>query len=385
MMWTDKIRQVKIILVVTAIIIAVASLVISHILIKDLSNEEHNKMVTWAQALNTLNNATENTDLTLVLNVIKSNNTIPVIVMSSKGEICDYRNIDINENNANDSIKALKKYAQSYYHSGKYIKIDLDGTTDYQLVCYDESIMLKRLATYPCVQLGIVLIFVVIAIFALLSSKKAEQNKVWVGLSKETAHQLGTPISSLLAWTEILKESYPEDEMIREMEKDVKRLEIIGERFSKIGSIPEPKETSLNEVITHVVEYMDRRTSSKVKITSNCGNTNIIVRINISLFEWVIENLCKNAVDAMEGKGNIDIYTYKEKEKTIIEVKDNGKGIKRSDIKNVFTPGFTTKKRGWGLGLSLAKRIIEEYHKGKIYVKDSEIGKGTTFRIELPT
>ncbi len=385
MMWTDKIRQVKIILVVTAIIIAVASLVISHILIKDLSNEEHNKMVTWAQALNTLNNATENTDLTLVLNVIKSNNTIPVIVMSSKGEICDYRNIDINENNANDSIKALKKYAQSYYHSGKYIKIDLDGTTDYQLVCYDESIMLKRLATYPYVQLGIVLIFVVIAIFALLSSKKAEQNKVWVGLSKETAHQLGTPISSLLAWTEILKESYPEDEMIREMEKDVKRLEIIAERFSKIGSIPEPKETSLNEVITHVVEYMDRRTSSKVKITSNCGNTNIIVRINISLFEWVIENLCKNAVDAMEGKGNIDIYTYKEKEKTIIEVKDNGKGIKRSDIKNVFTPGFTTKKRGWGLGLSLAKRIIEEYHKGKIYVKDSEIGKGTTFRIELPT
>lgn len=385
MMWTDKIRQVKIILVVTAIIIAVASLVISHILIKDLSNEEHNKMVTWAQALNTLNNATENTDLTLVLNVIKSNNTIPVIVMSSKGEICDYRNIDINENNANDSIKALKKYAQSYYHSGKYIKIDLDGTTDYQLVCYDESIMLKRLATYPYVQLGIVLIFVVIAIFALLSSKKAEQNKVWVGLSKETAHQLGTPISSLLAWTEILKESYPEDEMIREMEKDVKRLEIIAERFSKIGSIPEPKETSLNEVITHVVEYMDRRTSSKVKITSNCGNTNIIVRINISLFEWVIENLCKNAVDAMEGKGNIDIYTYKEKGKTIIEVKDNGKGIKRSDIKNVFTPGFTTKKRGWGLGLSLAKRIIEEYHKGKIYVKDSEIGKGTTFRIELPT
>ena len=173
--------------------------------------------------------------------------------------------------------------------------------------------------------------------------------------------------------------------MIREMEKDVKRLEIIAERFSKIGSIPEPKETSLNEVITHVVEYMDRRTSSKVKITSNCGNTNIIVRINISLFEWVIENLCKNAVDAMEGKGNIDIYTYKEKEKTIIEVKDNGKGIKRSDIKNVFTPGFTTKKRGWGLGLSLAKRIIEEYHKGKIYVKDSKIGKGTTFRIELPT
>lgn len=383
MMWTDRIRQVKIILVLSAIIIAVASLVISHILIKDLSKEEHNKMITWSQALNTLNNASENTDLTLVLNVIESNNTIPVIVMSSKGEVCDYKNIEINGSDEADSLKYIKEKARHFFHSGKYIKIDLDGTTDYQLVCYDESTMLKRLATYPYVQLGVVLIFVVIAIFALLSSKKAEQNKVWVGLSKETAHQLGTPISSMMAWTEILKESYPDDDMIKEMEKDVKRLEIIAERFSKIGSIPEPKETNLNNVIKHVAEYMDRRTSSKVKISSNSKENDIKVKINTSLFEWVIENLCKNAVDAMEGKGNIDILSYKEKDKTVIEVKDNGKGIKRSDIKNVFTPGFTTKKRGWGLGLSLAKRIIEDYHKGKIFVKESEIGKGTTFRIEL--
>ena len=384
MMWTDRIRQVKICLVITAIVIAVTSLVISHILIRDLSNEEKNKMATWAEALHTLNNATENTDLSLVLNVIKSNNTIPVVVMSSTGDICDYRNVEIDADNETDSIKIIKKLANNCYKAGRYIKINLDGTSDYQLVYYNESTMLKRLATYPYVQLGVVLIFVVVAIFALLASKKAEQNKVWVGLSKETAHQLGTPISSMMAWTEILKDSYPDDDMIKEMSKDVKRLEVIAERFSKIGSVPELKLTSLNEVIIHVVEYMDRRTSSKVKITyNNSIDNNVAIRINQALFEWVIENLCKNAVDAMEGKGIINISSFIEKKKVVIEIEDNGKGIKRNDIKNVFTPGFTTKKRGWGLGLSLAKRIIENYHNGKIFVKESEVGKGTTFRIEL--
>lgn len=383
MIWTDRIRQVKICLVIAAIVIAVASLVISHILIKDLSNEENSKMVTWAEALHTLNNASENTDLSLVLNVIKSNNTIPVVVLSSKGAICDYRNLTIDANNANDSIRIIKKLADDYYKAGKFIKINLEGTSDYQLVCFTESTMLKRLATYPYVQLGVVFIFVIVAIFALLSSKQAEQNKVWVGLSKETAHQLGTPISSMLAWTEILKDSYPEDNMINEMCKDVKRLEIIAERFSKIGSIPELKNTSIVEVIKHVVDYMDKRTSSKVNITYHSSEKEIIARINPSLFEWVIENLCKNAVDAMEGNGKIDINTFYEKEKIVIEVKDSGKGIKRKNIKNVFTPGFTTKKRGWGLGLSLAKRIIMNYHKGKIFIKETEIGKGTTFRIEF--
>lgn len=383
MIWTDRIRQVKIGLVITAIIIAVASLATSHFLIRDLSNEEKNKMTTWAEALHTLNNASENTDLSLVLNVIKSNNTIPVVVLSSKGEICDYRNISINADNAIDSIKSLKKIANSCLKAGNYVKIDLDGTSDYQLVCYKESTMLKRLATYPYVQLGVVLIFVIVAIFALLASKKAEQNKVWVGLSKETAHQLGTPISSMIAWTEILKETYPDDEMVAEMGKDVKRLEIIAERFSKIGSIPELKATPLNEVIEHVVDYMNKRTSSKVKIIYHATDNDIIALINPALFEWVIENLCKNAVDAMEGKGCINISTFYERTILCIEIKDNGKGIKRNDIKNVFTPGFTTKKRGWGLGLSLAKRIIENYHKGKIFVKESEVGKGSTFRIEL--
>ena len=269
--------------------------------------------------------------------------------------------------------------------AGRSIKINLDEIAkgDYIEVCYDESIMLRRLNVYPYWVLGLVMLFVVVAIFALLTSKKAEQNKVWVGLSKETAHQLGTPISSLMAWTEILKEAYPDDALIPEMDKDVKRLQLIAERFSKIGSLPEPVPSSLLEVMTHVIDYMDRRTSNKVQMIRNFPEQDIIVKINPSLFEWVIENLCKNAVDAMEGEGTITLFMQEHQDKVIIEVSDTGKGISRKNINNVFKPGFTTKKRGWGLGLSLAKRIVEEYHKGKIYVLSSEVGKGTTFRIEL--
>lgn len=375
----------KIVLVVAAVVIAVASLVVSHFLVSDLSKEERNKMETWAQALHTLNNANENTDLSLVLSVLQGNNTIPVVVVDSTGMVMDYRNVEISADNRKDSLSLLEKEANRMYRSGRFVKIILtdDPHADYQLVCYDESNLLKRLAAYPYVQLGIVFIFVVVAIFALLSSKKAEQNKVWVGLSKETAHQLGTPISSLIAWIEILHENYPGDDMIPEMEKDVKRLELIADRFSKIGSLPEPQPSSLNNVISNVVDYIDRRTSSAVLMTVNMPNHDVVVRINASLFEWVIENLCKNAVDAMEGKGKIWISVIEDGYDVAIEVADNGKGIRHKDLKSVFKPGFTTKKRGWGLGLSLAKRIVEEYHKGRIYVKESEIGIGTTFRIEL--
>ena len=375
----------KIVLVVAAVVIAVASLVVSHFLVSDLSKEERNKMETWAQALHTLNNANENTDLSLVLSVLQGNNTIPVVVVDSTGMVMDYRNVEISADNRKDSLSLLAKEANRMYRSGRFVKIILtdDPHADYQLVCYDESNLLKRLATYPYVQLGIVFIFVVVAIFALLSSKKAEQNKVWVGLSKETAHQLGTPISSLIAWIEILNENYPGDDMIPEMEKDVKRLELIADRFSKIGSLPEPQPSSLNSVIFNVVDYIDRRTSSAVLMTVNMPDHDVVVRINASLFEWVIENLCKNAVDAMEGKGKIWISVIEDGYDVAIEVADNGKGIRHKDLKSVFKPGFTTKKRGWGLGLSLAKRIVEEYHKGRIFVKESEIGIGTTFRIEL--
>lgn len=384
MQWTDRIRQVKIILVVAAILIAVASLLVSHFLVSDLSKEERGKMEVWAQALHSLNEADEHTDLSLVLSVMEGNNTIPVIVLDKEGHVADYRNIDIKAKNATDTAAFVERMGKRMKDANRYIKIQIGDSADYQLVCYDDSVMLKRLAAWPYVQLGIVLIFVVIAIFALLSSKRAEQNKVWVGLSKETAHQLGTPISSLMAWTEMLKESYPDDELLPEMDKDVKRLERIAERFSKIGSVPEPVESSMNEVLRHVIEYMNRRTSQKVQILSQMPGEDVIVKMNASLFEWVIENLCKNAVDAMEGAGTITLTLMKEEKVVIVEVQDTGKGIKKKDIKNVFTPGFTTKKRGWGLGLSLAKRIVEEYHRGRIFVKSSEIGKGTTFRIEMP-
>lgn len=384
MQWTDRIRQVKIILVVAAVLIAVASLLVSHFLVNDLSKEERGKMEVWAQALHSLNEADEDADLTLVLSVMEGNNTIPVIVLDKEGHVADYRNIEIEGKNAADTAVYVERMGQRMKADNRYIKIQIGDSTDYQLVCYDDSVMLKRLAAWPYVQLGIVLIFVVVALFALLSSKRAEQNKVWVGLSKETAHQLGTPISSLMAWTEMLKENYPNDELLPEMDKDVKRLERIAERFSKIGSVPEPVESSMNEVLRHVIEYMNRRTSQKVQIESQMPDEDVIVKMNASLFEWVIENLCKNAVDAMEGTGTITLSLVKEEKYVIIEVRDTGKGIRKKDIKNVFTPGFTTKKRGWGLGLSLAKRIVEEYHRGRIFVKSSEIGKGTTFRIEMP-
>ena len=380
MQWTDRIRQVKILLVIMAVVIAVVSLLVSHFLVRDLQREERNKMEVWAEAMHALQEADETTDLTLVLSVIQGNKTIPVIVLDREGNVADFRNI---ATEGKDSAAYVRAYGQRMYEGGNYIKIELGDSTDYQLVCYDESILLKRLQQWPYVQLGIVMIFVVVAIFALLSSKKAEQNKVWVGLSKETAHQLGTPISSLMAWVEILKENYPEDELIPEMDQDVKRLQRIAERFSKIGSLPEPVDASMNEVLDHVIDYMDRRTSKKVEITRDYPDHDVIVKMNASLFEWVIENLCKNAVDAMEGSGKIHLSLMDEDSRVVVEVADNGKGIRKKDVKNVFTPGFTTKKRGWGLGLSLARRIVEEYHKGRIFVKSSEVGKGTTFRIEM--
>lgn len=386
MQWTDQIRRVKILLVLAAVMIAVASLVVSHILTRDLADEERGKMEVWAEAMRTLNRADENTDINLVLKVINGNNTIPVIVLDSKGRVQDFRNIDIPDAKTySDSLAFAESMSKQLLNENHSIRISLDDgiPTDYIDVCYSDSLMLRRLAFYPYVQLGVVMIFVVIAIFALLTSKRAEQNKVWVGLSKETAHQLGTPISSLMAWTEMLKESYPDDSLIPEMDKDVKRLQLIADRFSKIGSLPEPVHASLAEVLNHVIDYMDRRTSKKVAMVRDFPEHDVVVKINASLFEWVIENLCKNAVDAMEGEGRITLAYREEGTRAVIEVTDTGKGIRKKDIRNVFRPGFTTKKRGWGLGLSLAKRIVEEYHHGHIFVKKSEVGVGTTFRIEL--
>ena len=377
-------------------------------------------MKVWAEAMKSLNAADENTDLNLVLEVINGNSTIPVIVMDQNGNVQTHRNINKTFKEDEDSMAYLQKMATAMKNDGNVIKIYLDMPQDFvdeqqneELnryvdsakeeatsvtvitpeqqqkgdfleICYDESVMLKRLAVYPYIQLAVVVIFVLIAIFALFSMMKSEQNKVWVGLSKETAHQLGTPISSLMAWSAVLKEAYPEDVLLPEMEKDVKRLERIAERFSKIGSIPDPKPEDLCEVMKRVVDYMDRRTSNKVKITCHAPQEPVFVNMVASLFEWVGENLCKNAVDAMSGSGKIDIYIKEKQNQVDIEVKDTGKGISKNNFKSVFKPGFTTKERGWGLGLSLAKRIVEEYHKGRIFVKASEVGVGTTFKIELP-
>ena len=361
MQWTDQIRRVKILLVLAAVIIAVASLLVSHFLIRDLSAEEHKKMETWAEAMRTFSNADSDADLNLVLKVLNGNTTIPVIVMDESRNVQTFRNLSISScDTYADTLAYVRAEGLRLLRSDKVIKVALSDNvpSDYVYVCYDDSVMLRRLSSYPYVQLGVVMIFVVIAIFALLTSKKAEQNKVWVGLSKETAHQLGTPISSLMAWVEVLKETYPSDELIPEMYNDISRLQLIADRFSKIGSLPELVPTDLRDVMSNVVSYMNRRTSTKISIECRFPDTDVTVDINASLFEWVIENLCKNAVDAMSGEGSITITVSDEPGRTAIEVSDTGKGIPKKNIGNVFRPGFTTKKRGWGLGLSLAKRIV---------------------------
>lgn len=338
MKWTDRIRQVKIVLVVIAILMAVASVMVSHRLTCDLEAEEHNKMGVWAEAMRSLNTADENTDLNLVLRVIDENHTIPVIVLNQQGRVQTVRNVDTGRRHDADSTAYVAQMASRLKAGGHYIRIylDEDHADGYIDVCYDDSLTLKRLAVYPYIQIGAVLLFVGVAVIALLTSKRAEQNRVWVGLSKETAHQLGTPISSLMAWVEILRENYPDDDLIPEMDKDVKRLQLIADRFSKIGSLPEPVPVSLDNTLSHVVDYMDRRTSRRVVISVSHTQGDQTVNLNASLFEWVIENLCKNAVDAMGGDGGkITITTGTSPKGVWIEVADTGKGIPKKDVGNV--------------------------------------------------
>lgn len=383
MQWINRFRRIKIVLIACAAVIAAVSLFVSDRLVTNLKQEELRKMQVWAEAMRSLNSADENTDLNLVLTVLDGNNTIPVIVTDSKGAINNYRNISIDADE--DSLAVLHGLVSSMRENGNIIRIEMGSYApdDYIEVCYDDSLILTQLAYYPYVQLMVAIVFFLVCLVAILSSKRAEQDRVWVGLSKETAHQLGTPISSLMAWTEVLRDKYPGDELLPEMEKDVTRLRTIAERFSKIGSTPEPQSDDLIELLERVVAYIKRRSSSKVQFVCNFTKRPLYVRMNSPLMEWVIENLCKNAIDAMNGEGTITINVTQSDEKAIIDLSDTGKGIQKSRFAAVFEPGYTTKKRGWGLGLSLAKRIMEQYHKGRIFVKNSEIGKGTTFRIEL--
>lgn len=380
MEWLNRTRTIKFTLILIAILLGIASLIFSNRLVRDLAAEEENRMEIWTEAMRTFNNADEGTDLSLVLTVIRGNSTIPVIVLDNKGGIDSYSNVHIQ---GADTLGFLMQTAAAMREAGHIIRMDLSEPGEYYDVCYDESLMLKRLEVYPYVQFGVFIVFLAVALFALLSMKRSEQNRVWVGLSKETAHQLGTPISSLMAWTEMLRSTYPDDELVPEMSKDVHRLEVIAERFSKIGSLPETTPENLGESLARVVDYIGRRSSERVVINLRLPERPITVRMCSPLFEWVIENLCKNAIDAMNGEGRIDIHVAQTDERVYIDVEDTGKGIQKSLFASVFSPGFTTKKRGWGLGLSLAKRIIESYHKGRIYVKHSELNKGTTFRIEL--
>ena len=375
----DTRQKIKTIFLLISVILVGGFLYVSNKLVHDLSIEERNKMEIWADATRAVASEDVDMDMGLILKIIQSNTSIPVIIADESDVIKQTLNIKVPQDNPD---KFLEKKLQDFKKGSNIIEIYLDKNTK-QYLYYDDSILLKRLSYYPHVQLGVMILFVLIAYLALMSSKKAEQNKVWVGLSKETAHQLGTPISSLMAWMDLLELNGVDKGLLADMGKDIKRLSIIAERFSKIGSKPEMDFVYVNEVLTNATEYMRRRVSNKVKITTHVPEEAVGAMMCLPLVEWVIENLCKNAIDAMDGQGSIDIYLKIDAQKCYIDVKDTGKGISRKHFKTVFNPGYTTKKRGWGLGLTLVKRIVEEYHDGKIYVKESEINKGTTFRIEL--
>lgn len=375
----DARQKGKLIFLLISVLLVGGVLYVSNDLVEDLSIEERKKMEIWAEATRELASDKTEMSMELILKVIQSNTSIPAIIVDDTGEINQYLNLNLPET---DTEKYLQEKLEQLKSKSNLIEINL-GDEEKQYLYYDDSILLKRLSLYPYVQLGVMVLFVLIVYFALISTKKAEQNKVWVGLSKETAHQLGTPISSLMAWMDLLESSGVDPSLLSDMNKDVNRLSVIAERFSKIGSKPEMELIYVNEVLENATEYMRRRVSDKVLITTHLPSDAEGAMVCLSLFEWVIENLCKNAVDAMNGEGRIDVYMTSEKQQIYIDIKDTGKGIARKNFKTVFNPGYTTKKRGWGLGLTLAKRIIEDYHAGRIYVKDSEVGKGTTFRIEL--
>lgn len=363
-------------LLVAAIIIG-GSLLYTNRLVSELSKEEAKKVELWAAGIRSLNTNPDQ-DVSLVSMIMAQNETIPVILVNGNDSIISHYNVNPPQKKEK---RYLRKRIVEMNEENQRIEIDLLSEKNY--LYFDESNLLKRLAWYPFVQLGAIITFILIAFWAFSYSKSAEQNQVWVGMSKETAHQLGTPLSSLLGWIEVLRSLEIPDSMVDEMEKDVKRLEIITDRFSKIGAKPNLIEDDVAEVVEGMVTYLKNRSSSKVKFSVTRSNEPMKAAINAPLFGWVIENLCKNAVDAMDGNGSIDVVMQSEQGKVIIDVSDTGKGIPPSKRKAVFEPGYTSKKRGWGLGLSLAKRIIEQYHRGRIFVSQSEVGKGTTFRIIL--
>lgn len=370
---------------------------VSNSLVNDLAVQERERMQIWADATKQIADLGQNDDasaaenIDFLFSIIERNHTIPVLLTDDEGHILLHRNFDLPEevdslapyflSDANEAF--LRRQLETLRHSANVIHIII-SPDNLQHLYYDDSKLLKRLSYYPYVQLGIMLAFIFVVYYAVNSTRRAEQNKVWVGLSKETAHQLGTPISSLMAWMELLQAMGVDEETVREMNKDVNRLSTIASRFSKIGSRPQMDVENLNPVIGHAASYMGTRISSRIELSVRLCDEELPVRLSAPLFEWVMENLMKNAVDAMEGSGKISIETLREGKRAVINVTDTGRGIPRKNQKTVFNPGYTTKKRGWGLGLTLAKRIIEQYHMGKIFVSWSEPGEGTKFTIILP-
>ncbi|MBD5371086.1 MAG: GHKL domain-containing protein [Bacteroides sp.] len=400
----DNQRTGKLIFLAISLTAVVAVMLISNNLVKALAQQERERMNIWAQATERLAQADANADFEFLLSIIEQNNSIPVLVADQDFNILEYRNFRLpdRDDDASPGFEQLSEKNRLYLISrlkstggdiplhimaarnDHFIEVKVYEDT-FQYIYYEDSILLRRLSWYPYVQLGVMVVLLAIIYWAVLYTKRAEQNRVWVGLSKETAHQLGTPISSLMAWSQYLEATGADPEVTREIDKDVRRLSVIADRFSKIGSAPELHLEYLNDVVGSSLDYMKNRVSGKVKISMHLDHDDHGVRLSRPLFEWVMENLTKNAVDAMEGEGSIDITTGADRNTAYIEIRDTGKGIARKNFNNVFKPGYTTKKRGWGLGLTLVKRIIEEYHGGRIFVKSSELGHGTTFRIELPT
>lgn len=371
----------KYIYVAISLLIVGASLFFTNTLSRKLAVEERKKMEIWAEAMNRFNHIEPDDKLNfeLIWQIIESNRIIPAIIADQQGNVINYVNID---KIPKDTNAFFKDKIVGYSLRNTPIELILSHD-EKQYIYYDTSILLKYLDIFPYVQLSLITGFLLIIFWAFASDKKAEQNRVWVGLSKETAHQLGTPISSLLAWEEILKLQGINENILSEISKDINRLQTISERFSKIGSAPVLSEENIVYVVENAVNYLRQRTSNKVNYYIVNRLESSVVSINIPLFEWVVENLCKNAVDAMGGIGDITFTLHNINSRVTIDISDTGKGIAKAQFKEVFKPGFTTKQRGWGLGLSLSKRIIENYHNGKIFVRNSELGKGTTFRIVI--
>lgn len=364
----------------TAVVIGLSSLWYTNTLVKKLQWEERKKVELWAEATKQLANAQGSGDLSFVLKVIIDNETVPVILADEDGNVLSFVNLD---SAAAEETGYLEEQLNIMKEENEAIVVAI-GDDYFQYIYFKSSTLLTQLKYFPYIQLAVITLFILVSYLAFSSSRKAEQNQVWMGLAKETAHQLGTPLSSIMAWLEVLRTKSVDESTLLEFEKDVKRLETITERFSKIGSTPKLEPASLNAILEEAVGYISNRVSKKVEFSMDFEETkDVLAPLNKSLFEWVIENLCKNAVDAMNGAGKITINVSDQTQFVYIDISDTGKGMAKSVFKRIFEPGFTTKRRGWGLGLSLCKRIIENYHGGKIFVKSSEIDKGTTFRVVL--